>query len=85
MSQTHGGTAAASGRTLVEGQAKGGPRPLLAQPPLLTLPSCTEPPPPAAAAVTTQMTAAQYSSFTETDVSVSVAAQVAMVQASACR
>ncbi|PSC74162.1 MAC Perforin domain containing [Micractinium conductrix] len=35
------------------------------------------------AAVTTQMTAAQYSSFTETDVSVSVAAQVAMVQVTA--
>ena len=33
-----------------------------------------------AAAVTTQMTASTYSSFKETDVSVSIAAQVAVVQ-----
>ena len=49
----------------------------------LPLPLCC-----AAAAVTTQMTASTYSSFKQTDVSVSVAAQVAVVQvrsgASAC-
>lgn len=39
----------------------------------------------AAASVTSQMTASQYSSFQQTDVSVSVAAQVAMVQVGGVR